>query len=379
MKVGILAPASKVYPAIGFEFMNGLRSGLSHKNLISEVEFIVESIGFGGVEKEVYTQAERLLLIEGVDVLLAYVDLKVLDLVQPLFYASNRLIILINPGANYLLNWVPQPNVIHLNLLQSYCCWLTGELAAHQEVKKAANASTFYDCGYLHGAAMVKAYVSCGGEITYNYINNQSYNNEFSVKELTDYLVSNDETKNLLCQFDSLPASMLFERLNASPGAKGCNVFASPMMLKPQAAGQGMENFEFQVYGHTIWDEELQTSENILLKEVTKSNPSIFTLLGWDAASVLARIFESGSTGYGDGSEIVNTLKQSKFESPRGEMYLDPDTHYFLSEPILFTYTPGKSKFEKVIQTDFVASWKRFVNEPTQGPITSWTNTYLCY
>src|SRR4051812_42861830 len=101
MNIGILYPRSKVHSGLAFDFLDGLKTFLKQQELTDKIRFTTESIGFGAMEKEVYERAEKLLMIDGVDVLLAYVDQRVTAILQPLFYASGKLVILINPGANY--------------------------------------------------------------------------------------------------------------------------------------------------------------------------------------------------------------------------------------------------------------------------------------
>ena len=58
-----------------------------------------------------------------------------------------------------------------------------------------------------------------GGNITYNYVNNQRYDDAFEIKPLTDYLSADKGTNSLLCVFDSLPASLFYSPLNTFDGA----------------------------------------------------------------------------------------------------------------------------------------------------------------
>ena len=132
---------------MGTAFVDGIKICIEKKGLTGKFNFFTESVGLGGSEKEVYTKAEQLLVLDGVDILLAYIDERVLELLKPLVYSSGKLLVVINPGANYPINWVPQENIIHLTLQHSFCCWLTGALAVTETGVKALTATTFYDCG----------------------------------------------------------------------------------------------------------------------------------------------------------------------------------------------------------------------------------------
>ena len=199
MKIGVLYPRSKAHPGIMVDFVEGIKTALQHQQLDQKVRLISESIGFGGNEKEVYEKVEKLLVLEGADVLVAFVDLRILEIIKPLLYASGKLVLAVNPGANYPENWVPQSNIVNLTLQHGFLCGLTGKLAAQMNKTNAVTATTFYDCGYLHIAAMVKNFVKAGGNIIYNYVNNQPYDDAFDIIPLTDYLSSDKTTQFTLC------------------------------------------------------------------------------------------------------------------------------------------------------------------------------------
>ena len=100
------------------DFMDGIKAVFNQTELQSDIRISSESIGFGGNEKEVYEKAEKILVLEAVDILVAYIDLRVLELIKPLLYASGKLVLVVNPGANFPQNWVPQPNIIFITLQQ---------------------------------------------------------------------------------------------------------------------------------------------------------------------------------------------------------------------------------------------------------------------
>ena len=74
MNAGILLPRSNAHPEAGLDFMDGLRAFLKQKELKNQVQFFSEHAGYGAVETEVYEKVEKLLIIDDVDILLAYID-----------------------------------------------------------------------------------------------------------------------------------------------------------------------------------------------------------------------------------------------------------------------------------------------------------------
>jgi len=383
MKIGLLYPRSKAHPGLMVDFMDGLKAALQRQQISQEIQLISESIGFGGQDKEVYEKAEQLLVLERVDLLVAYVDLRVLEILKPLLYASGKLILIVNPGANYPETWVPQSNIINLTLQHSFLCHLTGKMAAGQNKINAATATTFYDCGYLHTAAITKSLVKEGGKVTFNYVNNQRYDDSFDVKPLTDYLTSDPSTNTLVCVFDSLPASLFYSRLNEYDGADNLHLFVSPMMLEQQALEKISEGFKFSVDGYLPWCASSKNSANndfieSYLKQ-TKRTATIFSLLGWETALILKEVFSMNEEQFSDGASVVANLSENTINSPRGAMKLDTETNYFVS-PVYRCSLPQHSDKLLIEKVEFPEQeWAGFTGDPFNGASSGWTNTYLCY
>lgn len=383
MKIGILYPRSNAHPGMMPDFMDGIKAVLENQELNDDIQLIAESIGFGGNEKEVYEKAEKLLVLEDADILVAYVDQRVLEILKPLLYTSGKLVLVVNPGANYPQNWVPQLNILNLTLQHGFLCWLSGKLATEIKKMNAVMATSFYDCGYLHTAAIVKSFVQSGGKITFNYVNNQRYDDSFEIKQLTDYLTSDKETNTLLCVFDSLPASLFYSRLNTFSDAGRFHLFVSPMMLEPKALEQMVKGFKFSVIGYLPWHISLENNANKVFMDrylqQTKRSATVFSLLGWETALIMQQVFQNCKDNYTDGAAVAEELKKIKINSPRGEMQLHDETNYFVTPVIKCSVQPHSGKI--VMQTiEFTkAEWEAFVKDPIEGAASGWTNTYLCY
>lgn len=383
MKIGLLYPSSKAHPHIAFDFLEGLRAGLADKGVLDAVQLLAENIGFGGQEKEVYQKAEKLLLLDGVDLLVAYVDLRVMPQLQPLFKASGKMVIAVHHGANYPQDWTPEPNVVNLSLQHSFLCWLTGKLAAEGAAAMAAYATSFYDCGYLHTAALVKSFIRNGGEIRFNYINRQSYDDAFEIGELLRYLSANNDVNRLLCVFDSLPASLFYSRLKSFETAQLLQLYVSPMMLEPGAFDDNGKAMPFSINGYLPWlaSGNTEANRNFVqdIQQKTKRTAGIFSLLGWETALVTSAILAISRNDYSDGSFLCRKLYGTSIPSPRGELKLDKETNYFIAPVVKFRLEAGADKPETTVLTFPAEDWKAFVCEPLEGINTGWMNTYLCY
>lgn len=381
MNVGILYPRSKAHPTITQDFMDGIKAYTGIQQ--TGITFTSESIGYGGSEKEVFEKAEKLLLVEGVDILVAFIGEKVLEMLHPLMQSSGKLLLVVHPGANYPDSWMPQANIIQLTLQDAFLCWLCGQDASKENAREALIASTFYDCGYLHLATMVSGYTDNGGNIVFNYINNQTYDDRFHINELEIFLADNKQVQNVLAVFDELPACMFFNKLNCIDRAGELNMYVSPMMLQPAALMNAESGFQFPVSGYTAWLPNAVTFNNKdffdAFRLKTKREPGLFGLLGWETGMILKQISDMENCDFLDGTGIATALQNIKFNGPRGELQLDPETNYFTA-PFLRCHLPGNSGEMTISVRAFPSDdWKIYTQLPTHGASSGWTNTYLCY
>jgi branched-chain amino acid transport system substrate-binding protein len=384
MNIGVLFPRSNEYPLIGSAFTEGIKSYLSKEGMIKEVSFLMESIGFGGVEKEVYAKAEKLLMMDDADVLIGFIDEKILELIKPLLLASGKLMIVVNAGANHPLNWVPQSNIIHLTLQHSFLCGVTGSDAAQGEKNKpAAVCSTYYDCGYLHLASMVKEFQASGGAIKFNYINNQMPGDELAIPQLVEFLKSTTEVKTLLSIFDTATAAQFYHQLHQSGATDQHQLFVSPMMLQQKALENLRNSFSFSIYGYMPWHSAVPGAANNeftgYYREQLKKEPDIFSLLGWETAIVIAEVIRKCAGNYGNGESIAEFLKSITLNGPRGNMVLDEESLYFLFPAIRCSAEAGSTELKMEYNIDLSNEWDEFSEKNTEGAVSGWTNTYLCY
>ena len=80
-----------------------------------------------------------------------------------------------------------------------------------------------------------------------------------------------------------------------------------------------------------------------------------------------------------EGEAMVEHLKKSALQGPRGLMKLDAETLYYTTAFGRFNLQAGSTNGEVEWITDFEQDWKTFSSIDTEGAVTGWTNTYLCY
>ena len=376
IKAGVLLPKSGVYPAIAISLMEALRLCLKEQGNSEKISFVSANVDFGGSEKDVYSKAENLLVAEGVDILIAYIDMKVTEILEPLLYAAGKLLIVLNAGANLPEKKVPQSGIVYLTQQHSFASALTGAWAGNIP---ASYATTFYDCGYGQGGAMVEAFAANGGTILFNYVNNLRYDDSFHIDEIISFL---DQQKgghaSILCNFDEKPASLLYKKLEEHEHADKISLYVSPRMLTKNALGAG--GYKFDIKGYTSWLPQMDTPENRVFKNALKKEPDTFHLSGWQAGLLLNEILAMPEDVQSSAEEIVKQQEGITLHSPSSFIHLDPATNFFTAD-VFYKCTLRAGERDVTIEQENVsaAQWTNFVQSRIDGPSSGWTNTYLCY
>ena len=375
IKAGVLFPRSTIFPLLGSDLIGGIRSFLRQHSLSDKTELVLEPIGFGGDSKEVFQKTEHLILIENVDIILAFIDQRVVDLIYPLVSAAGKTLVVINPGANYADNWVPPDNVIFLDLQDALLSRLSSIRFIDSGRKDAIFTASYYDGGYHHGHALITPFLNSGGTIRYNYISELRLT-DFTTAPLQQFL--KDSSVNcLLSVFSGDESNRFLEELEGS-GRADLEIFASPQMLEEQTLGKLKGSISFSVHSYLPWHSAIGSSENTEFKAEVKNElkreASIFSLLGWEAAMLVKGYIE-----YGQG--LVGHLKQNSLITPRGEMKMDELSQHLIGPAYEASFGKGKGlKIENIVSTDHcLKEWKQLMESAQVIESSGWTNTYLCY
>lgn len=380
LRTGLLLPRSTLFPTLGHDILNGIKSCLHHYGMFDEFKLLTDNIGFGIDDQEIYTKAEKFLLQEDADIVLVVADNRVAEMLSPLFAASNKLLLVVNFGVNYGDSWRALPATIVHSLNFSLHTRLTGQLAGGT---KAAYAISYLDGGYRQCYSMLNAHQQAGGESCFPHVTHFK-KEDFTLQPLSEFLEANTEVRSLLALFSGDTASFFYDAIIAVQKKLDIDIYAGPMMLDGSVkdfAGKALDIKN--VKGYTAWVPQLDNENNHLFKQVfeTKAGKraNIFAVLGWDAGLLLREWLYQYKQGERKTPAMIQALSEKILASPRGWMKLDPTTGH--------TYAPSwlvqaKGDMELTVQgekEDIDKEWFDFTHE--QGPVgdsSSWKNTYLC-
>jgi len=377
--IGLLLPGSTLYPSIGIDFLQGIKTCFaSHQS--STITFHNAAIGFGLNAEELYKEAEKLLLVHDVDVVVAYAEDHVAERLGKLVSAAGKLLIMVNAGAQYPSANSGNNHTLFNLLNDSLCSYLTGKLCASTTSSKAIAATSYYDGGYLHCHAMTNAFTAAGGEIEFNFISHFK-KQEFTIQPLAAFLQSNPQVNTLLCLYCGDMARCFYEQVAPLQQQYKLQLFGSPMLFDATPGDFAVTHpCVQQIQGYTSWVPELDNPANDHFvqhykKEHNKA-ANLFTLQGWETALLIIQYLQHRQL-VATVPEAIEKLKEQPVQSPRGQLRIN--NRQIVTGPAYLVNATGELQIQvKEVIEDTTMVFEEMMHQIPNTTFTNWFNTYLC-
>jgi len=370
-RIGLLLPRSTDYPAMGFDILDGLRTHL-HLLGILDPQLITENIGFGDDQQFCYAKAEKLLLQDDVQLLIAYSNIQNAEPLYQMAQSSGRAFLFLDAGMQTAtVDRIPNNWVLSLQGIDA--CFRLGQLAGEGE-RNVMMASSFFDAGYRGSLFASKGLDIKGGKVSGNYVSTHKIS-DFTIDRYLE-LLNENEPQAVMANFSIYLTELFLKELKN----KGAEATPFPFYCSPFMAEETLLiNCDFPTgIFHTIvpWASSLENEEQLLflttIREQKNKAANLFHLLGWEAAIVVVRILTEGS----------QSLANWSFDSPRGKVTFDPvtQTSYApLYKGIIASDIDGKCMLKideklEVTQEEHQQNWTQKQEEMTSG----WKNNFLC-
>ena len=381
-QIGILLPRSTYYETIGFDMFEGLRSGLKHLGR-EDIKIFSENIGFGTDQQNCYRITERLLMQENLSVVFAFVSHRTAQLMRPLFIATNRVLIVLDGGANMPQEWPESPNILFHSLHNSLGNWLAGKKAVRDGYSNVGVVSGYYDGGYLQTYAGTLGLKSGGGQVVFNHATGYK-RGEFSMLALKEFRNQNSDHA-VLSIFSGDFVQWFFEELGIHFPGEQLPIYLAPFALEEKL----LKDAEFpgkNVFGIAAWSRNFENEENIhFVRSVEEAgwNANLFSLLGWESAAMAVSLLELMQEHKNNGREALKAFKTRTFESPRGTIRFHESTQSTLAPLYEATLIEKDGKCDlsitDTIQIEEVESaFEEMVSVPLENAISGWYNSYAC-
>jgi branched-chain amino acid transport system substrate-binding protein len=370
-RIGILLPRSSEFPSMAFDILDGVRTHLQLLNL-GDSQLFTQNIGFGDDSGVVLSAAERLVMENDVQLIIAYATSLNAELLYPLADTVGRPFLFIDAGMEFF-ELPPNPNCFHITLQGLEACVQLARQAANAG-KSVFSATSFLDGGYRSIWAFEKGLKSADATFSGHYIGHYQPA-EFTLAPFTAQ-VSSGQSQAILASFSSYLNQLFLTKLKDEPeAARSLPFYCGPFMADEQL----LKNIPFPggTY-HTVvpWATSLSNAENaeflqtILTEKQKQAN--LFHLLGWEAASAAKQLLEKGAAA----------MPGWSYQSPRGTVTFHPETNCAyapLSNGYIAASANGNCELQINASAEVSADDHRklFFMKPDEG-FSRWRNNYFC-
>ncbi len=381
--IGVLLPRSTLFPSLGLDILNGIKACLAHYKINEEFKLLTDNIGFGTDEAEIYTKAEKLLLQDDAAIVIVIAENRIGEMLEPLFTATNKIMMLVNMGANFPDSWNAASTTIVHSLNFCLHTRLSGKLAATAADKHAAYVTSYYDGGYRQCYSFLNSHQQNGGIPCYTHVTHFK-EEEFTLAPLDEFLKQRPEVRSLLCLFSGDMAARFYREVIPLQRQYDLSLYVSPMMLDEGLAGLPGDTFAVQnARGYSPWVSFLENEHNHTFtnsyQRSCNKKANLFALLGWDTGLLLKEVLQQFKSGATDSAKILLALGNASFDSPRGWLKLDAGTNHTYGPSWLLSCSNLMELKLVEDNPDIDKEWNDFTNELfPSGESSSWRNTYLC-
>lgn len=379
-KIGFLLPRSSFYDTMGFDLFEGLRSGLQHIEKY-DVKIIIENISFGADKQQCYRCAEKLVLEENVAIVVAYIGHRMAELLKPLFLATNKILLVLDPGASMPQEWPTCSSIFYHSLQNAFGAWLTAQKAVKEGYQTGGMVTNYYDGGYLHTYGITKGYEWAKGTICFNHATGFKPE-DFTMEPLQNHLSQNPNSA-LLSLFSGDFTQWYFAELKKWFENQDVPVYLSPFGLEETM----LENAVFasnKISGVAAWSRNIATPENKTFMDTIVTSgrkANLFNLLGWESAPIINKILELLEIHKNNTSSIAAELMSFDFESPRGKISFDSKTNTTVSPLYDVTVIENMGNCEIVVNgkiDNIKTEFETFSTLNLDNAVSAWFNSYTC-
>lgn len=327
LRVGVLLPRSTLQPALGADFLAGLRLALTAAARDSgrQVEVISEDIG--SAPGLAAGKARRLLAEERVQVVIGLLQPALAATLRPLFESHGVPLLVTDAGANLPRQHEQSPFVFYndLNLWQSD--WALGRWAGIPG-KRAVIITSFYDSGYDLPYAFTAGFASSGGTVVQTLVSDPPGQQKRSAEELLAAIrILEPDVVYLL--HSGPEAADLAQAFKSSDVAGSSQLVLSGLTLPdglPVRQGGALSGIPSVFSWAAGLDSEQNRSFSTNYQTETLQLPDAFAALGFDTGSLLGHVLEQ--TGEAPTArELLQALSQASWSGVRGAASMNPATH----------------------------------------------------
>lgn len=379
--IGLLLPRSTFYNGLSFDLFEGVRSSLKHQGR-DDIRVVTENIGFGTDKQMCYKAAEQLIMHENATVVLAYIGHRMAQVLRPLFQASNRLLIVLDSGANAPHEWPETPNIVYHSLHNAFGSWLSAKRAVGDGFTAGGMVTGYYDGGYLQTWGLCHGFTEAGGSIVFNHATGHN-KQDFTMLPLKTHM-DNNPGGALLSLFSGDYVQWYFEGLKEAFGDQELPIYLPPFAFEETMLNEAVYPGD-HARGIAVWSYSLDNPANaefIASVEESGRSANLFSLLGWEGAIIGSYANDRMRESKNNVVEAANSLNDFVFEGPRGEVSFHAATRHSMA-PMYEARIEnnGSDRCRMIIENKLentTSDFETFVSAPMENAVSGWYNSYTC-
>ena len=350
VKIGVVIPLSGQFADTGIQMRNGIQTYVKqHGDTVAgkKIELIIKDVG--GINPPVAKRlSQELVVRDKVDILAGYVLTPNALAAGDVSKEANKFMVVMNAATAIIT--LKSPDMIRTSMTLPQSGDTFGTWAATKGgIKSCYTMVTDYGPGHDVEQAFIKAFTAAGGKIV-GSVRFPVANPDFSA------FVQRAKDLNPECIFIFVPGGTQPAAIAKALAERGIDPKKTKILgtgeLTGEQALEGMGKTSLGIITAWHYDYKQDTKENKefvkLHNQYFKRNPDLFSLGGYDGMHAIYAALEK-TKGNTDGKALVEAAKGLKWNSPRGEVWIDPETR-------------------DIVQTIYIREVKMVNGEPTNVP-----------
>lgn len=321
--IGVLLPRSNLYPALGANFLAGLRLALAGDDRPAgrAIDLVVEDYGFGQIMAE--EQCKKLLHWHGVALITGLISVNLAAILQPILEPQQKLFLAANIGEN-----IPRGDEYHqlffhhtLGLWQAN--WAFGRWAAANLGQAAIVSQSHYDGGYDLPYAFRQGFEQAGGSFQRIFISHiPPDRGNFAP------LLAEIAERRPAFVFGSYcgPTAVQFVRAYHAAGLAAHTPLLGSAMLADASLLDELGEAAVGIRTARAWPDQLSGPFAAAYAAQQQGPPDGFALLGYESGLILAQAIRAAGDAADRPAALHAAMSAAAVEGPRGRLSFDPQS-----------------------------------------------------
>ena len=378
MKIGLITPNSMLFPTVGLQFSDG---ALLAKKLFGtdKDEIVIEDGGNCAESDQLLKAANKLLLKDRVDAIIAYVSHTMYNVLVDLCTEYKKVLILADMGGVLCHKVTPSP----FAFLHSMNEWV----GAYNLGKKMSNhknvhaAMSLMEAGYNIGYSFIRGLEDNSSGVSAFHMAKMDIDEDYTSRHSS--AVIEEKPELIFCGFTGKDADVLLKGIGSTYKDNNVKVAGSGWLTLPNTLAQHGDALLGAQTASSYYTSIDSEANKLFLKEFeenTENDADRFALLGYETTMMLLK----AAVYNDDGSKLMSkktatALEELEIESPRGSVSYHPVEHYTISGYWLAEVKQDNGKYyNEIIEHKDKADMEEWRANEVNWPNGGWINPYPC-